>query len=101
MKGDTTPGVSAGSNRVGASEKRSPQVSRPSGAALARPGTVNVSSSTASRTRWLNAGRAFPSSGIEDDLPGGSGPLLEGLDGLVHACQRELVGDERLGREPA
>src|SRR4029453_7263897 len=100
MNGDTTPGVSAGSNRVGASEKCSAHVICPSGAASAVPGATSAIARTASaiRVRELVATIA---SGIEDALHGTAGAPLEHVDPLAHGGEGERVRDERFGGEPA
>src|SRR4029453_4690612 len=100
MNGDTTPGVSAGSNRVGASENCSAHVICPPGPASAAPGATSAIARTASaiRVRELVATIA---SGIEDDLHRIAGAPLEHVDRLAHSGERELVRDERLGGGPA
>src|SRR2546430_5358352 len=64
MNGVTIPGVSAGSNHVGASEMWTPQVTWPSGAAAA--GTA--AAAEISRTRTVTKRRGF----IMSLQPGGS-----------------------------
>src|SRR5438045_71478 len=103
MYGETTPGVSAGSNSVGAREKWRAKVTWTSGAAKATAGTTNTSASamTMRRVRRVIRTSAMPSSRIEDDFQWIADSLLEHVDRLVHAAERELVGDERLRREPS
>src|SRR5215470_12831556 len=108
MKGVMSPGVSAGSKNVGASVKWVASVSWPSGAACAgagAPASASVSSGMATyracclmRPPRASAPRC---SGIQDHLEGIARALLQDIDGLVHARERELVRDERFGREPA
>src|SRR5262245_49936155 len=97
MNGDTTPGVSAGSNSVGACERWSAHVIGPSGAARARARAARQHTSTASvmRVRELIA----TSLRVEDDLQRVAGPLLQDGDRVVDAAEGELVRDERLRGE--
>src|SRR5215470_17737303 len=96
MNGEMTPGVSAGSNSVGAREKWSAQVIVPSGAASAGAGSASASVSTTPTKRRRDV---TAPSGDEDDLERVARPLLEHADGLVHIGEGEAVRDERLGRE--
>src|SRR5712691_11902639 len=66
MNGETTPGVSAGSNSVGASEKCSAHVIWPSGAASTAAGAIKTSRSTATITHRLKGFAMVPSFAYED-----------------------------------
>src|SRR2546425_3295582 len=103
MNGVMSPAVSAGSKNVGAMEKCVASVSCPSGAADAHAGRSSASASTPAttyRARCLIDSSPPPGSGVQDDFQRIARALLEHVDRLVDATERELVRDERLGGEP-
>src|SRR5205823_12946937 len=101
MKGVMRPGVSAGSKNVGASVKWVAHVICPSAAPGDGPGASSASASapaTMHRARWLIGSSSL--SRVQDDLQRVTGARFQHRDGVVDTAERELVRDERLGREP-